>query len=499
MDAVASLFQAPAVRAARVVALSLLADADATAVRLRDAARAGDTVGHDDDDALHDFRVAVRRLRSWLRAWERWLADSVSRKIVRRIRTIARATGPARDITVHLAWLEEQRPELRGRNRVGLRHLIETLASRRDDALSEAADAARDFEALHDKLSEQLNTYRLTVVPTKAHDGESFAAAFADLVRQHAETLRRRLASVHDFADRTEAHRARIAAKKLRYLIEPMACEGDESGALVDCLKELQDVFGDLNDVHVFAEEIAEASEKAGAAQARRVAEAALEEDSAERVRRARAADPGPGLLAVARRLHDRGLRAFGAIERDWLGDASAPLVERCRAYADDVARNAMRGREIERKFLLSRLPDLPVGASSVEIEQGYLPGDHLLERLRRTRTDDGDERWFRTVKMGNGLSRVEIEDEGHPALCKAMWPFTKGQRLRKRRHSVSEDGERVWEIDDFLDRELVLAEVELSSEHEDVEPPEWIREVLVRDVTDEREFTNAELARTTT
>jgi len=251
--------------------------------------------------------------------------------------------------------------------------------------------------------------------------------------------------------------------------------------------------------VHVFAEEIAEASEKAGAAQARRVAEAALEEDSAERVRRARAADPGPGLLAVARQLHDRGLRAFGGIERDWLGDASAPLVERWRAYADDVARNAMRGREIERKFLLSRLPDLPAGASSVEIEQGYLPGDHLLERLRRTRTDDGDERWFRTVKMGNGLSRVEIEDEGHPALCKAMWPFTKGQRLRKRRHSVSEDGKRVWEIDDFLDRELVLAEVELSSEHEDVEPPEWIREVLVRDVTDEREFTNAELARTTT
>jgi CYTH domain-containing protein len=57
-------------------------------------------------------------------------------------------------------------------------------------------------------------------------------------------------------------------------------------------------------------------------------------------------------------------------------------------------------------------------------------------------------------------------------------------------------EGEHEWEIDEFLDRELVLAEVELSSPHEDAELPVWVREVLVREVTDEREFSNAELAR---
>jgi CHAD domain-containing protein/CYTH domain-containing protein len=494
MDA-ASLFQQPTARAVRVVALSLLGDAHVAAVRLRDATRAVDAAD-DHDDALHDFRVAVRRLRSWLLAWKPWLADSLSPKIVGRLRKTARATGPARDMTVHLAWLEEQRTALRGRNRVGVRYLIEMLASHRDDALSEAVDAAREFEARHDKLSKQLNRYCLTVEPAMARDDESFAAAFADRVKQHVETLRRRLASVHAFADQAEAHRARIAAKKLRYLIEPMSRDDDGSAALIDRLKELQSVLGDLHDVHVFAEEIAQAAEKAGAAQARRMAEAALEEDGAESVRRARAADPGPGLLAVAKHLHERGARAFARVERDWLGDASAPFLERVLTYAHDLARGARTGREIERKYLLSRLPDLPAGASSVEIEQGYLPGEHLCERVRHIRTDDGEERWFRTVKLGNGVSRLEVEDEGHAELCKAMWPFTKGQRLRKRRHSASEGGEHVWEIDEFLDRELVLAEVELTSEHEDVEAPQWLREVLVREVTEEREFTNAELAR---
>lgn len=492
------LFPQPAARAARVEALSLLRDAHDAAVRLRGSARSDDAASND-DDALHDFRVAVRRLRSWLRAWEPWLDDSVSRKIVRRIRKIARATGPARDIAVHLAWLEEQRTDLRGRNRVGLRFLIESIASRRDDALSEAEDAARDFEALHGKLSKQLNRYCLTIQPATSHDDESFAAALAQLVKHNAETLRRRLATVHGFADQAAAHRARIAAKKLRYLIEPIARDGDDGAAIVDRLKELQDALGDLHDVHVFAEEIAEASEKAGAVQARRVARAAIEEDGAERVRRARAEDPGPGLLAIAKRLHARGLRAFGRIQHDWLGDASAPFLDRVRAYADDIARSAKRGREIERKFLLSRLPDLPAGASSIEIEQGYLPGEHLLERLRHTNMDEGEEHWFRTVKVEDGLSRIELEEEGHAELCEAMWPFTEGHRLRKRRHSVREDGDHVWEVDEFLDRALVLAEVELSSEHDEVMPPRWLRDVLVREVTDEREFSNAELARVTT
>jgi adenylate cyclase len=191
-------------------------------------------------------------------------------------------------------------------------------------------------------------------------------------------------------------------------------------------------------------------------------------------------------------------MRAFAALERDWLADAATRFFDRVQAYADALADRATSGREIERKYLLSRLPQLPAGASSVEIEQGYLPGEHLFERLRCVRAPDGTERWFRTVKVGNGVLRMEVEDEGAADLCGAMWPFTDGRRLSKRRHSVSGEGDRVWEIDEFLDRELVLAEVELASLHEEVALPPWVRDVLVREVTNERAFANVELARAT-
>ena len=54
------------------------------------------------------------------------------------------------------------------------------------------------------------------------------------------------------------------------------------------------------------------------------------------------------------------------------------------------------------------------------------------------------------------------------------MWPLTLGRRLRKRRHAVPEGG-LTWEIDQFLDRDLVLAEVELPSAETPVTVPKWL------------------------
>ena len=65
------LLTEPTPRAARVIALHLLDVLDTEHERL---GRPGDA------DALHDFRVALRRLRSWLRAYRRDVKDSVGTK-----------------------------------------------------------------------------------------------------------------------------------------------------------------------------------------------------------------------------------------------------------------------------------------------------------------------------------------------------------------------------------------------------------------------------------
>lgn len=149
--------------------------------------------------------------------------------------------------------------------------------------------------------------------------------------------------------------------------------------------------------------------------------------------------------------------------------------------------------REIERKYLLHALPPEVRGAKVEEIWQGWIPGVRLQERLRRIRSG-GTETYFRTVKLGRGMSRIEVEEETPADLFERMWPLTDGRRVHKRRYVVTE-GDRTWEVDEFLDRPLFLAEVELPSEDASVVLPSWLAAVVDREVTGEDAYVNVNLA----
>ena len=123
--------------------------------------------------------------------------------------------------------------------------------------------------------------------------------------------------------------------------------------------------------------------------------------------------------------------------------------------------------REIERKYLLRSLPERVAGAESVEVDQGYLPGARINERIRRVKDSVGALTYVRTIKAGSGLERIEIEEDASREFFEAVWPLTRGARVHKRRYYVPDAGV-TWEIDEFLDRQgLWLAEVELEhAEH---------------------------------
>jgi len=151
--------------------------------------------------------------------------------------------------------------------------------------------------------------------------------------------------------------------------------------------------------------------------------------------------------------------------------------------------------REIERKYLLRELPPRVIGARALEIDQGYLPGERINERVRRARGPDGV-RYYRTIKAGSGLERLEVEEETSELFFTTVWPLTRGSRVRKRRY-VIEDAGVTWEVDEFLDRNsLWLAEVELEHVEHVVTPPEWLRAAIEREVTYDPSYTNHALAR---
>lgn len=148
---------------------------------------------------------------------------------------------------------------------------------------------------------------------------------------------------------------------------------------------------------------------------------------------------------------------------------------------------------EIERKYLLRRMPRLPPGARVLRVDQGYVPGTRLRERVRRVQEGDRVS-YFRTMKFGGGIKRREIEEATTEEVFRALWRATRGRRIRKVRYIVETDV--AWEIDRFIGFDLVLAEVELEREDQHVAIPDWLQPVLEREVTGEAAYHNSALAR---
>ena len=180
---------------------------------------------------------------------------------------------------------------------------------------------------------------------------------------------------------------------------------------------------------------------------------------------------------------------------RSWSIGGGSGLSLAWAAWSDVQSEVSKGNREIERKFLLRGLPPETAGATALHIDQGYLPGERINERVRRTRLD-GTVRYYRTIKSGTGIERLEIEEETDEVFFATVWPLTQGHRIEKRRYLVPA-GKVTWEIDEFLDRSgLWLAEVELESAKQRVRVPAWLEPYVDREVTDEAGYTNYALAR---
>src|SRR5258705_13928839 len=143
-----TILREPVDRGVRMVALSLIADAEKASeklIGLSKQLRDGDAEG---DEALHDFRVSIRRLRSWVKAFRPSVDDDVTRKWRRRLAKIADATRATRDGAVHLEWLRKERPALSARQRAGQKGVGDRLASARSDGGEDALGVAGGFAAV---------------------------------------------------------------------------------------------------------------------------------------------------------------------------------------------------------------------------------------------------------------------------------------------------------------------------------------------------------------
>lgn len=137
-------------------------------------------------------------------------------------------------------------------------------------------------------------------------------------------------------------------------------------------------------------------------------------------------------------------------------------------------------GIEIERKFLLKNdvWRDL---AEGVYYRQGYL--NSTRERTVRVRIIN--EKGFLTIKgVADGATRLEFEYEIPKDECNIMLDdLAEKPVIEKNRYKVDYKG-LSWEIDEFFgeNRGLIVAELELESEDQKFQIPEWIGEEVTGD-----------------
>jgi CHAD domain-containing protein len=321
------LLSRPPEEGARLIALSWLDQAAAAFPRLQDPA---------DTEALHDFRVGLRRLRSCLRSYRAYLEESLPKKLRRRLRDLAASTGPGRDTEVQIEWLRGRSRHLSSYHRAGLAWILGRLEERMRAANEEmSASLPKEFPRIEKDLRDRLSTYRTEI--HLALPSSTLAEATAGILRRQATELESHLALVDGPEDEHESHEARISAKRLRYLLEPF--DLPEAAALVKRVKKLQDLLGELHDAHVLETELSESLQLAASEGVRRLLEVSLSEapdDALIRAERRRVRESG--LLALARLNRARRNRLFAELEADWLEGRGAGFFEEAEAVAAKMA-----------------------------------------------------------------------------------------------------------------------------------------------------------------
>jgi CHAD domain-containing protein len=245
------LLSQPARAAARAVARQRLERAmeKASPLAVPASTDAAATIGNEE---VHDFRVALRRLRSWIRAASDLLHDDLPRQDRMALRRLARRAGAARDAQVEWQWLTSPAEPFSA----PAARAAHWLADQR------LATYAGERERIQERVAERWPALAaaLAAALASADDAggppESLGAHLSSVLAHH-------LASAHAALERIEhrtqvalIHRARIKVKRLRYLVEAVDAQTPAGERALRLLRVLQDTLGELHDAHVITTQL---------------------------------------------------------------------------------------------------------------------------------------------------------------------------------------------------------------------------------------------------
>lgn len=214
--------------------------------------------GEDEED-VHQMRVATRRIRASLQVVEPIYERDLVRRYRRGLRRMAEALGAVRDCDVFLSHVERYRATLPDDQRAGLDPLVEAIGTRRADARAELLDDLDrgDYRKFKRSFAEFLTTAGSGLIAQQDHSPAPRVRDFAGSAvwRRYEQWRAYEVAMAHP--DDELLHQARIAGKRLRYTLEFFAdALGPDVELTLAPLASLQENLGNLQDAVVARQRI---------------------------------------------------------------------------------------------------------------------------------------------------------------------------------------------------------------------------------------------------
>jgi CHAD domain-containing protein len=213
----------------------------------------------EDIEALHDMRVATRRMRAAFRVFGGYYKRKPVARHVKGLKRTGRALGAVRDLDVFRARIETYSDTLPSEEQAGLQDLLGTLEVRREDA-RERMVSYLDSQK-HRRFVKSFDRFVETEGQSSRRVSLDGGEPWPYQVRHVAPVaIYQRLAAVRAYdgwvtipePPLERLHALRIACKRLRYTLEYFReVLGPETKALIKQIVAVQDHLGEVQDAVV--------------------------------------------------------------------------------------------------------------------------------------------------------------------------------------------------------------------------------------------------------
>jgi CHAD domain-containing protein len=203
----------------------------------------------DSADALHDARVAVRKLRSYLRSFLPILEKDWARDLRHELGWLNDCLSPARDLDVLIEALARRSAAISGIEFHRSRSLLARLRKERDESHASVLRALGDqrYFALFDDLANAARQPRML-----RRAGEPAEKAGRAMLRRVWKKTRKSVRALGRFPSDLELHEVRITSKHVRYAAEALApVIGKHVRRLARRAEDLQSALGEQRDAAV--------------------------------------------------------------------------------------------------------------------------------------------------------------------------------------------------------------------------------------------------------